>query len=231
MPYADFQLLVTNLVRDDGAVIDQAARDNAIDIAALRYSTDRPQLKVADVAAAGGHTLALPVGWEPLFSELIAAEYPIGANPPSYIERESFRLYLKTDGTYEIRFDNSLPVGNVRLTFTIKQSLTAGAPGTDTVPIVDREAVCKYAASLLCDQLAAQYSNRTSSSIQADAVSYQTQAADYRRQASGYRAQYLAHLGIDEKKSNPASASATVSLKDSLGNERFFHSRYTRLAR
>lgn len=225
MPYADFQTLVTKLVRDDAGVVAAVDRDGAIDLAAVRYSTDRPQLKVEDVAAAGGNALALPPAWEVDFSELIAIEYPIGENPPTYLERESFRLYLKPDGTQELRFDDALPNAAVRVAYTVKQVLTAGAQGTDTIPLTDREAVCKYAASLLCDQLAANYSNSTGSTIQADAVNYQTKASEYRKQASGYRAQYLAHLGIDEKKSNPAAVSAQVSLRDSVGGQRFFHGR------
>lgn len=225
MAYLDFQTLVDNLVRDDEARISVGQRDGAIDLAAIRYSTDRPQTKVVDVAAAGGHALALPAGWEAGFSELLAIEYPIGDNPQSYLERENYRLYTKPDGVQEIRFDDALPVANVRCVFTIKQALVSAAPAADTVPIADREAVCKYAASILCDQLAALYSNTSDSTIQADAVQYQSKARERRNQASAYRKQYLDHLGIDEKNSTPASASVAVQLKSSDGGARLYHGR------
>lgn len=225
MPIADFQTLVTDLVRDDEAKVSVAQRDAAIDRAVIRYSTDRPQLKVVDAPAAGGHALALPAGWEAGFSELRAIEYPIGENPQSYLDRETYRLYTKTDGSQEIRFDDALPVGNVRIAFTIRHELTAGPPAKDTVPIADREAVCKYAAGELCDQLAALYSNTQDSTIQADAVQYSGKARERRNQAAAYRKQYLDHLGIDEKNTVPASASATVQLRNSLGGQRLFHGR------
>lgn len=224
MAYADFQTLVDNLVRDDEAKVSVAQRDGAIDLAVVRYSTDRPQMKVVDVAAAGGNALALPGTWEAGFSQLMAVEYPIGDNPPSWLDRETYRLYTKTDGTQEIRFDDALPVAQMRLSFTIKQALVA-APAADTVPIADREAVCAYAASLLCHQLAALYSNTQDSTIQADAVRYDSKARERRSQAAAYRKQYLDHLGVDEKNSTPASASATVQLKSSDGGARLYHGR------
>ncbi len=227
MPYADFQTIVTDLLRDDEARVSNPQRDAAIDRAVIRYSTDRPQTKVVDVLAAGGNALALPNTWEADFSELISVEYPIGENPPSYIERDTYRLYRKTDGTQEIRFDNALPNANVRIAFSIKQVVVAGGQPQDTVPIADREAVCKLAAADLCDQLAALYSNSQDSTIAADAVQYQNKAAQRRAQASSYRKQYLDFLGIDEKKSQAAGISVAVPLRDSLGGQRLFHGRRT----
>jgi hypothetical protein len=155
-------------------------------------------------------------------------EYPIGQNPPEFFSPERYRLYLKPDGTQEIRFDDGLPAAAVRLSFTVKHALAAGQAPQDTVPIVDREAVCKYAAASLCDQLAALYSNTADSTIQADGVDYKNKASERRRQASTYRKQYFDHLGIDDKSSVPASASATVELKDSVGGPRIFHGRAKR---
>lgn len=225
MALADFQTLVTDLVRDDEARISVPQRDNAIDTAVVRYSSDRPQVKVVDSAAAGGHALALPAGWEVGFSEIQSIEYPIGQNPPVYYDRERFRLYRKPDGTDEIRFDDALPNAQVRVAFSIKHSVVGGGTPADTVPIVDREAVCKYAAAHLCDQLAALYANTQDSTIQADAVQYSNKARERRSQASAYRKQYLDFLGIDEKNSTPSGTSVTVQLRDSLGGPRMYHGR------
>jgi hypothetical protein len=227
MAYLDFQTLVTDLVRDDEARISVDQRNAAIDRAAIRYSTDRPQTKVVDVAAAGGNALQLPASWEAGFSALISIEYPIGMNPPSWLDRDIYRLYDKTDGTQEIRFDRALPNANVRLCFSIKQSLTSGAPGTDTIPIADRMAVCQWAAADLCDQLAALYSNTQDSTIQADAVQYQSKASQRRSQATAYRKQYLDFFGIDEKQNEAAGVAVAIPLYDSVGGQRIFHGRRT----
>jgi hypothetical protein len=223
MPYQDFRDLTTAFVRDDESRFVQSDIDSAIDSAVRRYSTDKPALKVVDVVAAGGFALAVPAGWQYDFSELLAVEYPIGSNPPSFLERETFRLYDKTDGTREIRFDNQLPNATVRISFTQMQQLVNG--GADTVPIVDREAVCKWAAASLCDQLAALYSNTQDSTISADAVQYTSKASQRRSQAQGYRKQYNDYFGIDDKKAQPAAASATVQLRSSTGAQRIFHGR------
>jgi hypothetical protein len=228
MAYADFQTQVTDLLRDNETKITNVQRDAAIDSAVIRYSSDRPYSKVVDAMPAA-NVLALPVSWEVGFSDLISIEYPIGSNPPIYLESEIYRLYSKPDGTQEIRFDNSMPAANVRLTFTVKHSVIAGGQPADTVPIADREAVCKYAASLLCDQLAALYSNTQDSTIQADAVQYQSKASQRRSQAKTYRQQYLDYMGVDEKNATPAGVSVAIQLKDSFGGQRIFHGRNRRL--
>lgn len=225
MPYADFQTLVTAFLRDDEARISVADRDSAIDRAVIRYSTDRPQMKVVDVVAAGGNVLALPNTWEVNFSELISVEYPIDQHPASYLERDRYRLYRKTDGTDELRFDDALPVGTVRLAFTIKHQLVAGGGGQDTIPVIDRDAVCKWAAADLNDQLASLYSNSQDSTIQADGVQYQNKARERRTQAATYRKQYLDYFGVDDKKSQASGVVVEVPLRDTLGGQRIFHGR------
>jgi hypothetical protein len=126
MPYARLPDPRDDLVRDDEAASRPPQRDSAIDRAVQRYSTDRPRMKVVDVAAAGGNVLALPAGWEADFSELISVEYPIGRTRRVPRARALSPL-PKTDGTQELRFDDALPVGKVRLEFTIKQSSSPAA--------------------------------------------------------------------------------------------------------
>jgi hypothetical protein len=223
MPYADFQTLVTNLVRDSEGRITDQQRDNAIDLAVQRYSTDRPQSQKVDVAAAGGNVLAMPVGWDANFSVLLSVESPIGMYPPEYLEPERIHVYKRPDGVQELHFDDALPVGQVRVEFTVKQALVNA--GADTIPLEDREAVCKWAAASLCDQLAALYSNSQDSTIQADTVQYQDKASARRRQADAFRKQYLDAMGIDDKKAAAAGVNVTLNDTDSLGGPRIFHGR------
>lgn len=223
MPYADFQTLVTDLVRDTESRISNAQRDSAIDLAVQRYSVDRPATKKVDVAAAGGNVLAVPAGWDPDFSSLISVESPIGSYPAEYIDRERIHVYKRPDGIQELHFDDALPVAQVRIEFTVKQSLVNG--GADTIPLADREAVCKWAAAQLCDELAALYSNSQDPTIQADAVQYQDKASARRRQADAFRKQYLDAMGLDDKKTAPSGVVVQLNDNDSLGGPRIFHGR------
>jgi hypothetical protein len=223
MPYIDFQNLVTDLVRDSESRVTPAQRDSAIDLAVQRYSSDRPRTKKVDVAAAGGNVLAVPAGWDADFSALVSIESPIGRYPAEYLERERVHVYTKPDGTQELHFDDALPVAQVRVEFTIKQTLVNG--GADTVPLADREAVCKWAAGQLCDELAAFYSNTQDATIQADVVQYQSKAGERRRQAADFRKQYLNAMGLDDKKATAAGIVVTLNDTDSLGGPHIFHGR------
>ena len=76
MPLADYQTLIDSLVRDDGGAITAANRDQAIALAVVRYSTDRPRSRVEAVISPGGAFLDLPSGWEADFSRLAAVQIP-----------------------------------------------------------------------------------------------------------------------------------------------------------
>jgi hypothetical protein len=188
MAILDFQTLVTDLVRDDEARSRPAARqrDRSRSCALQRRS---PAHEGGRRRGRRRHALALPGTWEYDFSELISIEYPIDQNPPVYLERDTYRLYRKTDGTQEIRFDDALPNANVRLAFTDQACRRGRRHAAGHRADRRSQAVCKLAAADLCDQLAALYSNTQDSTIQADAVQYQNKASQRRSQASAYRKQ------------------------------------------
>jgi hypothetical protein len=213
MPYLDFQTARHQPRPRRRAPSSTWQRDNAIDLAAIRYSSDRPQLKVVDVAAAGGNALALPNSWEVNFSELIAASTRSAPTRRRTSSARRYRLYLKTDGTQEIRFDDALPARQRAPHLHDQAALVAGgAAGHDP----DRRSrggvqVRRRAASTTSSRRSIR--TRTDSTIQADAVLPE----QGRRAAQAGRPPIArstsAHLGIDDKKSNPpASPRSTVSL-------------------
>lgn len=226
MALADIQQLVDDLVRDGAGDIAAAGRDEAIQRAVIRYSTDRPRRKVEDVVSpAGGNFLDLPAAFDPDFSRLEEVETPPDEVPPSLLDQEDWSLYEAPAGT-KISLADALGAGDtVRLRYTIAHQVDAG---TDTVPNKDRQAVASWAAALLLEQLASRYSGDIEPTIQADSVNHQSKGGDYARRARDLRQRYFDHLGIDPKRTVPAGVVVDLDARDSLGGDRLVHTRTRR---
>jgi hypothetical protein len=211
---ADYQALVTSLVRDDTGKIATSDRDTAIDLAAKRYSSDRPRTLVVDVAADGTSLLPLPAGWVDGFSGVASLEHPIGRAPPALVDRETYRLYNSPSVT-KIQLDRAIAAGqSVRVSFTVRHLLDSG---NDTVPIDDREAVACWASALLLDQLAAQFSGNRFATIASDSVDHGSKGRDYAFRAAANRKRYFDALGVDPKKTVAAGVVVNLDPADSLG--------------
>jgi len=221
MAIADFEQLRDDLARDDSGTLAAAERDQALSLAVGRYSKDRPRVLVEDVTqATTGAELALPAAWEDEVSDLVSIEYPIGENPPQYIT--AWRYYRDPNGV-TVMTDTAVPAdADVRMTFTAAHQLDAGS---DTIPAKDREAVACWAAALLLDQLAAYYAGSQDSTLQADAVDYGSKSGDYARRANALRKRYFDELGIDPKRTVPASAVAEMEIPASIGGRRLTQGR------
>lgn len=222
MPLADYQTLVTNLVRDDTGKIAIADRDEAIARAVARYSKDRPRIKIEDVAAPGGNKLNLPAGWQAGFSELRAIEYPIGDTPPTLLDQDTYAIYSTPTGD-EIKIVNAINASQlVRMSYTIRHLVDAG---NDTIRADDREPVCAWGAALLLEQLAALFTGASDSTIQADSVDRRSKGGEYASRAKSLRARYFAELGLDEKRNIAAGAVVDLDATDSQGRDRLLHPR------
>ncbi|HVL37309.1 MAG TPA: hypothetical protein VM489_16690 [Burkholderiales bacterium] len=218
---ADYQTIVSELVRDDGGKISPAERDRAIAAAVMRYSKDRPRTKVEDVTPESSQLLPLPASWEAGFSDVVALEHPKGRVPPVHLKPERVALYSDPAGTKIMLLDHvAVATDSVRASFTVAHQVDAQI---DTVPAADREAVACWAAASLCDQLAAFYSSGTDSTIQADAVDGRSKAQEYSARAKTLRVRYHNELGIDFKKAAPAGAVVNLDFPDSRGQDRLTH--------
>lgn len=114
------------------------------------------------------------------------------------------------------------PASPVRVRYTLQHALTATE---DTIPPADREAVAKYAAALLCEQLASLYASDTDSTLSADRSFGQTRSQAFAARAREYRKQFQAALGIDDKTAAPAGAVVQIGTTDSRGGSRMYHGR------
>ncbi len=219
----DFQTLVADLVRDDSAVTDATDLDDAIALAVIRYSKDRPDPKVEDVVSAGGNYLDLPASWEANFSVLKSMEFPIGDVPPTYLESGAYGMYNHPSLGKRVMVRSSLGVDDVvRFTYSIQHVVSAD---TDTTSILDREAIAAWAASILCTQLASHYSGDSDSTIQADSVDHQNKSRDYSIRAASFKKQYHNALGIDPKRNVAAGVVVDLDMNNSRGGDRLTHGR------
>lgn len=222
MSLADFQQLTNDLVRDKDGVIVNATRDSTIATAVLRYSDDRPRPVVVDLVSTGGMQLALPAGWQVDYSALLAVEYPIDRDPRAMLDMGAVSLY-QSPTVVKIQLPISLGAGDIaRVTYTQRHVVDVA---TDSVPIADRHAVCCWAASILCGQLANWYATEGEPTIQADSVDHRRKSDVFRSRERELAQRYLKDLGLDEKRSGAAGVVVNLQGANSRGGDRLFHQR------
>ncbi len=194
---SDYYGLLDDSVRDRADVIQQPARDAALDAAVQRYSLDRPRESVEDVTAlSSGYFLPLPLAWEAGFSQLNAVELNPGSTILQNIPGGQCAIYVMPAGQ-QIRLPDGLPVyvgATSRVRFTVAHTLDGS---TDTIPTYARQALASYAAAILCEQLAAYYAGDSDPTIQADAVAHQTKSQTWGARSRVLRDAYFKFLGVD----------------------------------
>ena len=217
----EIQALVDDLVRDDVSRVSPEQRDRAIGLALVQYSKDRPRRVVEDVVSPGGARLAMPAG----ATRVEMVEYPAGQVPPAVLSPAAWGHYHSPTGV-DLLFTRSIaPGASVRLTVLRPHVLTADA---STVPETDHEALASYTAAVLFDQIAAATSGDSNPTIPADAVNHASKPESFAKRAERLRQRYYDLLGIDVKRTQPASAMAVQPLAASDGGHRITHYRRRR---
>lgn len=217
----DIRDLVDDLVRDDASRINPEQQDRAITAAVAQYSKDRPLRDVEDVVAAGGHRIDMPAGTQ----RVEAVEYPVDQAVPAFLAASAWGHYHAPGGIFLI-FTRPIAAGaTVRLTLLRPHAL---AEAEDTIPEADREALASYAAAVLFDQIAATTSGDSNPTIPADAVNHASKPESFAKRAERLRQRYYDLLGIDVKRTRPASAMAVQPLSASDGGRRLTHWRRRR---
>ncbi len=219
-----FQAQRDVVLRDGAAKLPSGDRDALLQQAILqRYSKDRPRELVSDQAGSGTALLALPqIGAGPAlevfedgFSSILRIEFPIGLIPPSYILEEDFQQYRSPAGLQIMLLGTTPSVSDtVRIGWTARHKSDGS-----TIPDVDFEAVCDWAAALCYEALAGIYAQTGDATIMADSVNYRTKSQEYMALAKVAAKRYFNHMGIsaDDKSPEVEAAIATGSIHEVLG--------------
>jgi hypothetical protein len=218
-----FQAQRDVVLRDGAAKLPSGDRDALLQQAILqRYSKDRPRELVSDQTGNGTSLLAMPQTtsnppevFEDGFSVLLRIEFPIGIIPPSLILEEDFQQYRSPSGLQVMLLGTTPSVSDqVRIGWTARHKSDGS-----TVPDVDFEAVCDWAASLCYEALAGIYAQTGDPTIMADSVNYRTKSQEYTGLAKAAAKRYFNHMGISADDKNPEveAAIATGSLHEVLG--------------
>jgi len=224
---ADWRLLVDQELKDTAGILGQGDKDASIGEAVKEYSKHRPRERVHEIAGNGSaFEFVLPGDWEEGFSAIRGeVEYPAGKRIPEFIEADAWILYRDPAAGLRFRLKHHTPgaTETVRFTYTIRHSLDAV---TDTVPVADREAVVKLAASYGARKIAAYYAQSQTPTLGADAVDYRSKAQDYTMLADRLLKAFKEHLGLRDGDQVPAaSVSIDTSVDLQPGGDRFYHPR------
>lgn len=181
------------MVRDDAGIIKDYSGPLAR--ALERYSRDRPDVKVLDIAATstGDIPLASFIGMIEDFSTEVLVEHPIQDDGEPYHWSEDHYRWMRLPSGLVLRLLRRPTAGEfVRFTFPIPHVVdTSGS----TVPASDFYAVCRLGASFACDVLAQHYMQSSESNIlSADMSSYRTKSDLYRGQRKDHEAAYADHM-------------------------------------
>lgn len=228
MGLTDWLPLVKQKIRDTAGKLTDPEMVRAIGEAVNVYSKIRPREAVSLITGDGSkYMFDLPQDYEDGFSTMTGIEYPIGKVDPEYLDEMDWEVRRQPN--------NGSVAGIVKLhIFAPKIAATKNAyiyyrarhvvmGGDDTIPLVDREAVCGLAAAFSARELAAYYSQSSESTIAADAVSYRTKGQEYVALAKELEAAYVRHMA-----GSPYAANVNRDLDSYLGGvsgyDRFYHS-------
>ncbi|MGL4575418.1 MAG: hypothetical protein ACRCV9_11600, partial [Burkholderiaceae bacterium] len=90
-----------------------------------------------------------------------------------------------------------------------------------TIPLPQRYAVCCYAASVLCGELASHYAGDSDSTIQADSVDHRNKSQTWASRASALKTEYFKVLGVDAAvRIEPAQGQVSFSQRERFPRQR-----------
>lgn len=211
--FSDYQNLVDMMVRDETGTITGVDRDKAIQMAVIRYSTDRPRDIVENVVGDGSGFLSYPPSWQGGISQLIK------------VGELEFDEVPTVDGNKIVVSRPVIDGEQVNVRFTTGHVLDEAS---DTIPLSDQEAIANYAAHILLNQLASAYTGTQKTTISSDSADHGSRNRDYAARAKDCRNLYLDHMGLNEKRTEAAGVVVDWDRGSSDGRDRLIHRRSRR---
>ncbi len=201
--------LVSDLLRESAALIKPDEEQRAIEMAAARFSKDRPREVTEDIDGDGTYSYDLPDLWVAGFSHIISIEYPAGYQAPIFVDEADFGIYDDGDSKY-LRFWGMTPgSGNtIRVKFTTTWTVTTAA---STIEGKDAGPIANLAASICLRQLANYYAHTTKPSLDVDVIDYTRKSVEVTMLADALENVYRDYLGIPRIGARAREGGAPVS--------------------
>jgi hypothetical protein len=228
---ADWRTLFDQELQDTAAILSPAGattiKDKMIGEAVKSYSKHRPQQIAHEIAGTGSaFEFVAPATWEDGFSTIVTpVEYPAGERIPVYLEDVDWIWYRDPSTGLRFRLLSVTPAATekVRFIYTARHAVTASV---DTVPVADRDAAAKLAASYGARAIAAYYAQTSDPTLGAESVTYRTKSQEYTTLANALEKKCREHLGLrDDAPVAPASVTADMDVDRQGGGDRLYHPR------
>lgn len=229
---ADWRTLFDQELQDTAVILSPAGstaiKDKMIGEAVKAYSKHRPRPVAHEIAGTGSaFEFAAPASWEDGFSTIVApgVEYPAGERIPVYLEEADWIWYRDPSTGLRFRLLHVTPSATEKVRFVYSARHTVDAV-TDTVPVADRDAAAKLAASYGARAIAAYYAQTQDPTLGAESVNYRTKSQEYSALARELEKKFREHLGLrDDAPVAPASVTADLDVDRQGGGDRLYHPR------
>ena len=197
----EWRAKVLDLVRDPTSKDLSTTQTETVGIrpAIAQFSVDRPRQLYVEQAGTGSAYLALPAGWVTGISRLVAIEHPARADPPNYLDPQSWRLVRSVaDVSVEQILVDRTPIASeyVRFSFTGAWPYPTGVAGDDKIDDVAYEAVAALAASFCEISLASEAARSRAGAMPTDFADGRERHRSLVAAADQHRTIYDRFLGL-----------------------------------
>jgi hypothetical protein len=202
----DFDTVVQAIIQDGAGKLSVASRLEAIRDAVAEHAHLVPILRRRYLYGTGSTILGTPTGWVDEFSAVQRIEFPVGTNPPTYLQTQDWTLLSSPTAatTYQIQFVSmSLGTGQrVNLEWTIPHTIDETS---STIPDAQFRPVGWLASSYALLQLAAFYNQSGDSTIGIDSQDPGSKGRDYLALARELRNRYRLFFGLGAENGKAAA--------------------------
>lgn len=198
--------------------------NECVERAVVRYGIDSEHRIKVDLSGNDTGIISLPAGVVDDCTKIVSVEYPVGENPPEYIEKEDWGMYKDSSGDLELRLYKDAPETGKDIRIEINEYINL----VDNVPEKDEWALLYLSAYYACIVEAQKAGNTVSEGEALDFVEFTTSSDRYEEIGKEYLSQYLTHMfgseEADKRKSNEGAMSLGRWGTDSRYNRpRIFH--------
>jgi len=191
--------------------------------AAEIFSKDYPLIKTVSAVAAGLARVAVPTSWQSNFSTLLAAEYPMGGNPPNRLDLEDDVVVVEDSGAEWFLFLSTTPTGpdSYQVTYSTSYDLSVASRQVRTV---DEVAVLNLALSFGYLQLGCHVMGEFNPTVDIAG----NNGLEFLTMSTQYRTIYTEHVRSALQTRRPAAHDLDVDVAGVSGRKALFHSRKRR---